>query len=429
MERFQHIPMECDGSVGNPCEQDSRFASQNNAFHNSAFESASRMIMVPVDNAHNAPRFSTWTGETGERLEPVASYPLKSHSSCSNHEISMEDETKELNHLATTHLLGGSVCISQDEFVLTIRQPGAGALDLCELFDFRRPKTGQRAKSSKILLLDDKQLDAMYALAGAVRLDETRLLDEMLIHLLAGCCDVLSVMSSVGQPARDAMWDIYGIDKLGFSTWFKNRRLVPKERATGSPRSSNSGSHLRKMRHSLSSPASEVKKVSSATGRASIHHLASSDQQQLFAGLLSSNPSLPGYLSLGDSRPTSLPPTRPGSGTLTFPPSGAFERPYMLKPLTNEAIADALQNATMMHQNMMERERERKREWELSNMQNDDRSEEKGEDGMKHNQQPHADAPLKEYSFHPNLGDMNTSEALEELDNLLSHELEWLKTV
>ena len=89
----------------------------------------------------------------------------------------------------------------------------------------------------------------------------------------------------------------------------------------------------------------------------------------------------------------------------------------------------ALQNATMMHQNMMERERERKREWDLSNMQNDDRSEGKGEDGMKHNQQPNADAPLKEYSFRPNLGNMNTSEALEELDNLLSTELEWLKTV
>lgn len=215
-----------DGSVGQ---------GDLNAMHRGAplggVESAYMQLGNTPDRAHARPsRFSlTSSVNLVERQQ-------NSQSSGSQHDISMEDDSREHapteHQLATTKVRGTSNAITQSEFVSIICRPGAGAYALSELFDFRRPKTGQRSKTSKILQLDEKQLDAMYALSG--------------------CSDVLSVMSSVNKPARDAMWNVYGIDKHGFSTWFKNRRLVPKERMT-SPGSA------KKQRNHLSLPASDLK--------------------------------------------------------------------------------------------------------------------------------------------------------------------------
>lgn len=216
----------------------------------------------------------------------------------------MEDDSREHapteHQLATTKVRGTSNAITQSEFVSIICRPGAGAYALSELFDFRRPKTGQRSKTSKILQLDEKQLDAMYALSG--------------------CSDVLSVMSSVNKPARDAMWNVYGIDKHGFSTWFKNRRLVPKERMT-SPGSA------KKQRNHLSLPASDLKQHSSA--RSSPHqsftHLGS---DLMLDGLINRCPSLP-----------ILPMRQQYSGNLGNVP-GLFNLPSRLSAPMSTAMAD-----------------------------------------------------------------------------------------
>lgn len=44
--------------------------------------------------------------------------------------------------------------------------PGTGLKDVRELFTFWRPMKQQSGRKSQVLALTDRQLDAMYALAG-----------------------------------------------------------------------------------------------------------------------------------------------------------------------------------------------------------------------------------------------------------------------
>mmetsp|Transcript_33225 Transcript_33225/g.98961 ORF Transcript_33225/g.98961 Transcript_33225/m.98961 type:complete len:510 (-) Transcript_33225:1148-2677(-) len=122
------------------------------------------------------------------------------------------------HNFASTVLRGTASIINQATFVRVVTQPGADSKDLRDLFDFCKPRQKLHSNTSALLKLTPKQHDAMYALAG--------------------CSDVGNVASKVSAAAREAMNDVFGIDKQRFSTWFKNRRLRSSSRkGFNSPRS------------------------------------------------------------------------------------------------------------------------------------------------------------------------------------------------
>ncbi|KAG1662310.1 hypothetical protein FOA52_011468 [Chlamydomonas sp. UWO 241] len=107
--------------------------------------------------------------------------------------------------------------LTQVDFVKVVRQVGSGDRPLSELLSFTRPHVKQNVRNvSGILALTERQLDAMYALSG--------------------CSDVANVLSAVGATARDTVEEVYGINKIQFRTWFKNRRARPPNRKGRRPR-------------------------------------------------------------------------------------------------------------------------------------------------------------------------------------------------
>ncbi|KAG1673738.1 hypothetical protein FOA52_002307 [Chlamydomonas sp. UWO 241] len=117
--------------------------------------------------------------------------------------------------LATTRRVGQSAAATQEEFIAEIRQAKgpdqSGPLPpLDTLFVYRRPLHKAHTNASPILTLDVHQHDAMYALSG--------------------CSDVCSTMSRVTTTTRDAMTELFHIDKILFRTWFKNRRVTIKKK-------------------------------------------------------------------------------------------------------------------------------------------------------------------------------------------------------
>lgn len=96
------------------------------------------------------------------------------------------------------------------------------------------------------------------------------------------------------------------------------------------------------------------------------------------------------------------------------------ERTFKLKALPDEAIASALKNAAIMvHRDMSERARERnllsEKDAVLDCMLSVNKSDQEGRDCV-------VSAP-------PAWNSMNTSKEMDELDQLLSNDDEWLKTI
>lgn len=123
-------------------------------------------------------------------------------------DVSPSDDNRMLcqMELATTKLVGGSgEIISQTKFMEAAMK---SRKDASELFEFRWPRERQASRTSAILNLTPRQHGAMYALAG--------------------CSDVMYVMSRVRLEVREMLLTVYGIDKQQFYTWFKNRRLPLK---------------------------------------------------------------------------------------------------------------------------------------------------------------------------------------------------------
>eukprot|EP00955_Chlamydomonas_euryale_P072161 361313-Chlamydomonas_euryale.AAC.13 len=103
----------------------------------------------------------------------------------------------------------------QAQLVDLVRQHGASKR-LSDLLDFRRPPFKRRANASPSIMMNEKQLDAMYAMAG--------------------CSDVANTLSAVSKEMRDVLKSEYGIDKMACRAWFKNRRHRPKQKDKGQQR-------------------------------------------------------------------------------------------------------------------------------------------------------------------------------------------------
>ncbi|GFH12089.1 uncharacterized protein HaLaN_07717 [Haematococcus lacustris] len=77
-------------------------------------------------------------------------------------------------------------------------------MEVTDLFDFKRPaRMGTNTRKSAILQLDQRQHDAMYALAS--------------------CHDVNFLISNVRKEVRAVMADVFNVDKDSFTVWYKNR--------------------------------------------------------------------------------------------------------------------------------------------------------------------------------------------------------------
>eukprot|EP00195_Chlamydomonas_chlamydogama_P012735 CAMPEP_0202890948 /NCGR_PEP_ID=MMETSP1392-20130828/1181_1 /ASSEMBLY_ACC=CAM_ASM_000868 /TAXON_ID=225041 /ORGANISM="Chlamydomonas chlamydogama, Strain SAG 11-48b" /LENGTH=897 /DNA_ID=CAMNT_0049574603 /DNA_START=144 /DNA_END=2837 /DNA_ORIENTATION=- len=111
------------------------------------------------------------------------------------------------SELATTKLVAGTDAICQDVFIETLRREGAANME--GLFDFKRPRNTTSARKSAVLMLTPLQHDAMYALAG--------------------CADVLFLISNVTKEVRAAMTELFDISKESFTIWFKNRGRNPSK--------------------------------------------------------------------------------------------------------------------------------------------------------------------------------------------------------
>jgi len=175
------------------------------------------------------------------------------------------------HNFASTVLRGTASIINQATFVRVVTQPGADSKDLRDLFDFCKPRQKLHSNTSALLKLTPKQHDAMYALAGCS--DVGNVASKVSAAVSVGACadrgssrggrqDSLELwyrlnfchaklfvpcsMVTALKPcpaaallqAREAMNDVFGIDKQRFSTWFKNRRLRSSSRkGFNSPRS------------------------------------------------------------------------------------------------------------------------------------------------------------------------------------------------
>lgn len=114
-----------------------------------------------------------------------------------------------IDKYASTRLAGTVEVISQDVLHKTICKPGAGAAEVTQLFSFWRPRSTNPGRRSTVLTLSEKQQDMMYALAG--------------------CSDVVFLISRVNMGVRKAIEEQYSIDKYNFATWFKNRGRNPSK--------------------------------------------------------------------------------------------------------------------------------------------------------------------------------------------------------
>mmetsp|Transcript_3768 Transcript_3768/g.10686 ORF Transcript_3768/g.10686 Transcript_3768/m.10686 type:complete len:321 (+) Transcript_3768:359-1321(+) len=119
-----------------------------------------------------------------------------------------KERRRQMHHkeFASTRLRGGSTCITQATFLDAISKPGATDLDMADLFTFHRPPNQKPHSNASCVCqaMSTKQHHVMYALSG--------------------CADVTSVASNVSKSVRDALDRLYGISKVMFSVWFKNRR-------------------------------------------------------------------------------------------------------------------------------------------------------------------------------------------------------------